>query len=122
MIKINLRNENRKRRHRRIRVKISGDAVRPRLNVFRSSKHIYAQIIDDRTGQTLVAASSLDPGLRELLARGSDCEAARKVGALLAQRALESGIKEVVFDRGGYRYHGRVKALADAAREVGINF
>lgn len=122
MIKINLRNENRKRRHRRIRVKISGDAVRPRLNVFRSSKHIYAQIIDDRTEQTLVAASSLDPGLRELLARGSDCEAARKVGALLAQRALESGIKEVVFDRGGYRYHGRVKALADAAREVGINF
>lgn len=122
MIKIESRNKTRKRRHQRVRVKISGDAVRPRLNVFRSSKHIYAQIIDDQSGKTLAAASSLDPELREQSARGSDCEAAGKVGALLAQRALDSGIKEVVFDRGGYRYHGRVKALADAAREEGLNF
>ena len=122
MIKIIPRNENRKRCHQRVRVKISGDASRPRLNVFRSSKHIYAQIIDDGSGRTLVAASSLDPGLPELSARGSDREAAGKVGVLLARRALDSGIKEVVFDRGGYRYHGRVKALADAAREEGLKF
>ncbi len=122
MIRIKSRNDNRKKRHQRVRVKISGDAARPRLNVFRSSKHIYAQIIDDRSGRTLVAASSLDPGLRELSARGGDCEAAVKVGALLARRALESGIKDVVFDRGGYSYHGRVRALADAAREEGLNF
>lgn len=122
MIKVKPRNENRKRRHQRVRVKISGDAARPRLNVFRSSKHIYAQIVDDRSGRTLVAASSLDPGLRELLPRGSNCEAAGKVGALLARRALDNGIHEVVFDRSGYRYHGRIKALADAAREEGLNF
>ncbi|NLA26921.1 MAG: 50S ribosomal protein L18 [Firmicutes bacterium] len=122
MIKIKSRNEKRKKRHQRVRVKIIGDAARPRLNVFRSSKHIYAQIIDDLSGSTLVAASSLDPGLREMPACGSNCEAAGKVGALLAKRALDSGIKEVVFDRGGYRYHGRVKALADAAREEGLKF
>lgn len=122
MIKIEPRNETRKKRHQRVRVKISGDALRPRLNVFRSSKHIYAQIIDDQSGRTLVSASSLDPGLREKVAKGSDREAAGRVGSLLAQRALDSGIKDVVFDRGGYRYHGRVKALADAARVEGLNF
>jgi len=121
MIKNKPRNENRKRRHRRVRMKVSGDAARPRLNVFRSNKHIYAQIIDDRSGRTLAAASSLDNELRENLNRGSDREAAGKVGTLLARRALDRGIKEV-FDRGGYRYHGRVKALAEAAREEGLNF
>lgn len=122
MIKNKPRNENRKRSHRRVRMKVSGDAARPRLNVFRSNKHIYAQIIDDRSGRTLAAASSLDNELRENLNRGSDREAAGKVGTLLARRALDRGIKEVVFDRGGYRYHGRVKALAEAAREEGLNF
>ncbi|HPU01500.1 MAG: 50S ribosomal protein L18 [Firmicutes bacterium] len=122
MIKIRSRNENRKRRHRRVRMKVSGTAARPRLNVFRSNKHIYAQIIDDQSGHTLAAASSLDRELREVLPHGSDCEAADKVGALLARRALDRGIKKVVFDRGGYRYHGRVKALAEAARREGLDF
>lgn len=122
MIKIKPRNEKRKRRHQRVRVKIAGNADCPRLNVFRSGKHIYAQLIDDRSGRTLIAASSLDPGLREQSARGADCEAAGRVGTLLARRALDSGIEKVVFDRGGYLYHGRVKALADAARKEGLNF
>jgi len=122
MIKKQSRNEVRKRRHRRIRRKVSGTVVRPRLNVFRSSRHIYAQVIDDHNGKTLVAASSLDPQLREELARGSDRDAAKTVGELLAQRALDMGIREVVFDRGGYIYHGRVKALADGAREKGLIF
>ena len=122
MIKIKPRNEKRKRRHQRVRVKVSGSADCPRLNVFRSGKHIYGQLIDDRSGRTLVAASSLDPMLREQSIRGGDCEAAGRVGVLLAQRALDSGIKKVVFDRGGYLYHGRVKALADAARKEGLNF
>lgn len=122
MIKLNSRNNNRKRRHRRVRGKVSGTPARPRLNVFRSLKHIYAQVIDDSTGRTLAAASTLDPSLRSGLPRGGDCAAARKVGELLAQRALDRGIKDVVFDRGGYLYHGRVKALAEAAREKGLNF
>ena len=122
MIKIKPRNEQRKQRHQRVRVKLNGTAARPRLNVFRSNKHIYAQIIDDQSGRTLVAASSLDSELQEGLPRGSDAAAAGKVGALLARRALNSGIKEVVFDRSGYRYHGRVKALAEAAREEGLKF
>ena len=112
----------RKKRHRRVRTKISGTPERPRLNVFRSSKHIYAQVIDDLSGETLTAASSLDPQLRSELNIGSNREAARKVGSLLAQKALEKGIKEVVFDRGGYLYHGRIKELADGAREGGLNF
>jgi len=91
---------------------------RPRLSVFRSAKNIYAQVIDDRLGVTLAAASSLEAKD----AKGSDTDAAAKVGALIAQRALEKGLKDVVFDRGGYIYHGRVKALADAAREAGLNF
>ncbi len=112
----------RKRRHRRVRTKITGTTERPRLNVFRSSKNIYAQVIDDQSGRTLVAASSLDPRLRSEQPRGNNREEARKVGALLGQRAADKGIKEVVFDRGGYLYHGRVKELAEGAREAGLNF
>ncbi len=122
MIKIKPRNKLRKQRHQRVRTRVHGSAERPRLNIFRSNKHIYAQLVDDRAGRTLVAASSLDPGLSENSTRGSDVAAAGKVGALLARRALEGGIKVVVFDRGGYRYHGRVKALAEAAREEGLEF
>ncbi len=99
---------------------------RARLSVFRSSKHIYAQVIDDQKGRTLAAASSLDASFREgkakAKAKGTDINAAKVVGKLLAERALQKGIKDVVFDRGGYRYHGRVKALADSAREGGLNF
>jgi large subunit ribosomal protein L18 len=93
---------------------------RPRLSVFRSSKNIYAQVIDDERGVTLAAASSLEGG--EKAQKGADKDAAARVGALVAQRAIEKGVKDVVFDRGGYLYHGRVKALADAAREAGLNF
>jgi large subunit ribosomal protein L18 len=95
---------------------------RPRLSVFRSSKHIYAQVIDDVNGKTLVAASSIEKGMRGELKTGADTNAAKAVGKLVAERALEKGVKEVVFDRGGYLYHGRVKALADAAREGGLSF
>jgi large subunit ribosomal protein L18 len=93
---------------------------RPRLSIFRSSKNIYAQVIDDERGVTLAAASSLESGEKQ--AKGSDKDAAARVGALVAQRAIDKGVKDVVFDRGGYLYHGRVKALADAAREAGLNF
>ena len=95
---------------------------RPRLSVFRSSKHIYAQVIDDANGQTLVAASSLEKDLRGSLKTGADIEAAKVIGKLLAERAVAKGVKDVFFDRGGYIFHGRVKALADAARESGLNF
>ncbi|MEL6871901.1 MAG: 50S ribosomal protein L18 [Pseudomonadota bacterium] len=95
---------------------------RPRLSVFRSSQHIYAQIIDDTEGRTLAAASSIEKDLRASLKTGADKSAAAEVGKLIAERASKSGIKDVVFDRGGYLYHGRVKALADAAREGGLNF
>ena len=109
------------RRAQRVRVRLRKVANgRPRLSVFRSSKNIYAQIIDDERGVTLAAASSLEGG--ESKSKGSDKDAAARVGALVAQRALEKGVKDVVFDRGGYLYHGRVKALADAAREAGLNF
>lgn len=114
------RNLTRKVRHLRIRQNISGTKETPRLNVFRSNKNIYAQIIDDVKGVTLVQASSNDKELK--LENGSNIEAAKKVGALLAQRAKEKKIKAVVFDRGGYLYHGRVKNLADAAREAGLKF
>lgn len=114
------RNVNRKKRHARVRRKVSGTAERPRLNVFRSNKHMYAQIIDDEKGVTLVSASTLDKEL-ELESTGN-VEAAAKVGELIAKRALDKGIKAVVFDRGGYMYHGRVKALAEAARENGLEF
>ncbi|CDF58872.1 50S ribosomal protein L18 [Thermobrachium celere] len=116
------RSEQRKRRHLRVRKKVYGTAERPRLNVYRSEKHIYAQIINDDLGVTLVAASSLDKELKGKLSCGSNKEAARVVGELVAKRALEKGIKKVVFDRGGYIYHGRVKELAEAAREAGLDF
>jgi large subunit ribosomal protein L18 len=103
-------------------VKVSGTPERPRLNVFRSINHIYAQVIDDQSGKTLASASSLDPQLRSELSKGGNREAARKVGTLVAQRAVENGIKSVVFDRGGYLFHGRVKELAEGAREAGLNF
>jgi large subunit ribosomal protein L18 len=95
---------------------------RPRLSVFRSSKHIYVQLIDDQKGHTIAAASSIDGDLKKSLEKGTDVEAASAVGKLIAERALAAGVKEVRFDRGGYRYHGRVKALADAAREAGLSF
>jgi large subunit ribosomal protein L18 len=121
-LKKKTRAEARKARHKRVRKKIMGTPERPRLNVFRSLKHIYAQIIDDYAGRTLVAASTLDRELRDKIRYGGNIEAAKQVGALIAKRALEKGIKKVVFDRGGYLYHGRVKALAEAAREGGLEF
>ena len=113
-------NEMRQKRHLRVRMNITGTSALPRLNVFRSNKNIYAQIIDDTKGVTLVSASSNDKELK--LANGSNIEAAKQVGALVAKRALEQSITAVVFDRGGYLYHGRVKALADGAREAGLKF
>ncbi|MBI3978772.1 MAG: 50S ribosomal protein L18 [Chloroflexi bacterium] len=112
----------RQRRHRRVRARISGTAGRPRLNVFRSLQHVYAQVIDDDRGHTLVAASSLDPELRSQLAAGKKQDQAVLVGRLVAERARAAGIEAVVFDRGGYLFHGRVKSLADAAREAGLKF
>lgn len=112
----------RKRRHRRVRAKAVGTSERPRLNVFRSSKHIYAQVIDDDQGHTLVAASTLDPELRGELDGLTKAEQAKSVGKLLGERALAEGVKQVVFDRGGYKYHGRVKALAEGSREAGLEF
>ena len=113
----------RQRRHLRVRAKVKGSPERPRLNVFRSSAHIYAQVIDDSQGHTLVAASSLDP---DVLARLKDTKTksdkAKAVGEVIGERAKAAGIDSVVFDRGGYKYHGRVKALADAAREAGLQF
>ena len=109
----------RAKRHARVRGKISGTAERPRLCVFRSENHIYAQVIDDVAGHTLVAASSVE---KEFEGNGGNVEAAKKVGLKVAERALEKGIDTVVFDRGGYIYHGRVQALADAAREGGLKF
>jgi large subunit ribosomal protein L18 len=111
------------RRSRRVRHSLKRAAKgRARLSVFRSSKHIYAQVIDDREGKTVASASSLDKDLKGQLPKGSDTAAAQAVGKLLAERAVKAGVKDVVFDRGGYLYHGRVKALADAAREAGLNF
>jgi len=108
--------------HQRIRKNLSGTLARPRLAVFRSNKHIYAQIIDDSKGVTLTAASSLDPDARPDLKNGGNMAAAKAVGQLVAQRAKGKGIETVLFDRGGYLYHGRIKALADAAREAGLKF
>ena len=112
----------RKRRHRRVRKKISGTAERPRLNVFRSLRHIYAQIIDDDRGLTLIAASTQDPALRDQLAGLDKTAQAKVVGQALAERAQAKSVRQVIFDRGGYKYHGRVKALADGAREGGLEF
>ena len=106
----------------RIRKKISGTPARPRLAVFRSQSHIYVQVIDDEEGKTLCAASSLDKDLRTKSKRGANVASAKAVGQLIANRAKEKGIEAVVFDRGGFQYHGRIKALADAAREGGLKF
>jgi large subunit ribosomal protein L18 len=111
------------RRSRRVRGTLKRAANgRARLSVFRSSKHIYAQVIDDSAGKTVAAASTLDKDLKSNLPKGSDRDAASAVGKLVAERALQAGVKDVIFDRGGYLYHGRVKALAEAAREAGLNF
>ena len=120
MIKKESKNVNRLKRHARIRKNLSGTSTTPRLNIFRSNTNIYAQIIDDEKGVTLVSASSIDKELK--LENGGNVEAAKEVGALLAKRAKEAKITKVTFDRGGYQYHGRVKALADAARENGLEF
>jgi len=119
MIKRPNTNAQRKKRHKRVRSKIAGTPERPRLNVFRSEKHIYAQIIDDTKGVTLCSASSLEKGFDS---SGSNKEGAKKVGKQVAERAAKKGIEDVVFDRGGYIYHGRVKELAEAAREGGLKF
>jgi len=121
MAKANAR-EQRARRQRRIRGRVTGTPERPRLNVFRSNTHIYAQVIDDTLGHTLAAASTLDAGLRPQLADNKKIDEAQLVGKLIAERALAAGVLKVVFDRGGFRYHGRIKALADAAREAGLSF
>jgi large subunit ribosomal protein L18 len=117
--KIN-KNDNRKARHERVRKKITGTPARPRLNVYRSGNHIYAQIIDDIAGHTLVSASTLDKSANLTSTKNKD--ASKFVGELIAKRALEKGIEEVVFDRGGYIFHGRIKELADSAREAGLKF
>ncbi len=119
MVKKPDKNTARLKRHARVRKKISGTAARPRLNVFRSAKHIYAQLIDDVAGVTLVSASSMEKGFEGF---GGNKEAAKKVGMTIAQKAQEKGISEIVFDRSGYLYHGRVKELAEGAREGGLKF
>ena len=118
MITQTQRNEIRKRIHSRIRAKLSGTTERPRLNVYRSLNHIYAQVIDDQKGETIASASSLASKLKT----GGNVASAKEIGKAIAERAVAKGIKKVVFDRGGYLYHGRVKALADAAREAGLEF
>ncbi|MDZ4792593.1 MAG: 50S ribosomal protein L18 [Hyphomicrobiales bacterium] len=110
------------KRKARVRRNIRKVSERPRLCVFRSSKHIYAQVIDDGKGHTIASASSLEKDVRGTLTKGADVNAATEIGKLLAERAVAAGVKDVVFDRGGYVYHGRIKALADAAREGGLNF
>ncbi|EJP6472013.1 50S ribosomal protein L18 [Clostridium sp. FAM 1755] len=119
MFKKNDRSKSRTRRHMRVRKKIFGTAERPRLSVYRSEKHIYAQLIDDVEGKTLVAASSTEKGFD---GAGSNKEGAKLVGKIIAEKALEKGLNKVVFDRGGFIYHGRVKELAEGAREAGLDF
>ncbi len=121
MAKVN-RRVARLRRHARVRRRVAGTSERPRLNVYRSLKHIYAQIIDDSTGRTLVSASTLDKGLRDEISQLEVHEQAKAVGRAVAERAKAAGIDTVVFDRGGYLYHGRVKAVAEGSREAGLNF
>ncbi|NJK36834.1 MAG: 50S ribosomal protein L18 [Oscillatoriales cyanobacterium RM2_1_1] len=117
------RQESRERRHRRVRSRVFGTSERPRMAVFRSHNHIYVQVIDDTKQHTLVAASTLEPDLKSKLeSAAGTCDASTHVGRLVAERSLSQGITKVVFDRGGYLYHGRVKALADAAREAGLDF
>ena len=122
MLKKADKNANRLQRHKRVRRKITGTTQRPRLCVFRSSNNIYAQIIDDANRVTLTAASSLDAEVKGDVNHGGNKEAAKMVGEMIAKRAIEKGITEVVFDRGGYLYHGRVQVLAEAAREAGLKF
>ncbi|HRE25978.1 MAG TPA: 50S ribosomal protein L18 [Anaerolineales bacterium] len=121
MAKVN-RVESRARRHKRVRAKVAGTAARPRLNIFRSLSHIYAQVIDDSQGVTLVSASTLDAELKTEMSGKKKSEQSKLVGIAVAKRALAAGIKAVIFDRGGYKYHGRVKAVADGAREGGLEF
>ncbi len=122
MIKKKSRNEVRAKKHRRLRNRISGTASAPRLAVFRSNNHMYAQIIDDTVGNTLVSASTVQKEIKEELEKTNDVAAAAHLGTVIAKRALEKGITTVIFDRGGYIYQGKVQALADAAREAGLNF
>jgi large subunit ribosomal protein L18 len=122
MLQLASRDMARRRVHTRIRARVRGRAQAPRLNVFRSLKHIYAQIVDDSRGHTLVAASTRDTEVRKTLKTGRNIAAAKAVGEILAKRAIASGVSRVVFDRGGYAYHGRVKALADGARGAGLKF
>lgn len=122
MLKLDSRNVGRQRIHQRIRSRVIGRPQVPRLNVFRSLVHIYAQIVDDARGHTLASASSLDKEVRKTLKSGGNVAAAKTVGQILATRAKAAGVSRVVFDRGGYAYHGRVKALAEAAREGGLQF
>lgn len=122
MLEVASKNETRRRIHRRIRRRVAGAAPVPRLNVYRSLSHIYAHVIDDSRGQTVVSASSVDKDVRKTLKSGGNVAAAKAVGKIVAERAQQAGVSRVVFDRGGYAYHGRVKALADAAREAGLKF
>lgn len=112
----------RQKRHRRVRKKVSGTAARPRLNVYRSLCNIYAQLIDDSKSVTLVSASTIDSDVKSRVTTGGNVESAKVVGEVLAKRAIEKGVKKVVFDRGGYMYHGRVQSLAEGAREAGLEF
>ena len=122
MIKKESRSEIRVKKHMRVRNRLSGTAERPRLAVFRSNNHMYAQIIDDTVGNTLVAASTAEKTVKAELEKTNDVAAAAYVGKVIAERALEKGIKAVIFDRGGFVYHGKIQALADAAREAGLEF
>ncbi|CCY53719.1 50S ribosomal protein L18 [Coprococcus sp. CAG:782] len=122
MIKKESRSEIRVKKHMRVRNRLSGTAERPRLAVFRSNNHMYAQIIDDTVGNTLVAASTAEKAVKAELEKTNDVAAAAYVGKVIAERALEKGIKAVIFDRGGFVYHGKIQALADAAREAGLEF
>ncbi len=122
MVSKKVRSEVRKNKHRRIRSRLSGTPEKPRLSVFRSNKHMYAQVIDDVAGNTIVSASTLQAEVKDGLEKTNDITAASKLGEVIAKKALDNGIKKVVFDRGGYIYQGKVKALADAAREAGLEF
>ena len=122
MVSKKSRSEVRVNKHRKLRNRFSGTAERPRLAVFRSNNHMYAQIIDDTVGNTLVSASTLQKDVKANLEKTNNVEAAAYLGKVIAERALEKGVKDVVFDRGGFVYHGKIKALADAAREAGLNF
>lgn len=122
MIKKKIRKFDTQKRHKKIRVNLNGTEERPRLAVFRSNKHIYAQVIDDTAGKTLISAGTVEKELKEKLSHGGNIDASKEVGKLIAERAKQKGIKKVIFDRGGNLYHGRVAQLADAVREGGLEF